>query len=231
MGHRAALARIGEFAIDAVFPKRCCGCRRRGRWVCDVCLAQVALYAPPWCPRCGIPISRTPCACAKLPAVIDRFRAAGPYEGWIGSAVVAMKYHGEWARATHLGETLAGPLATAPGNAIVVATPLHPARLRRRGYNQVELVVREAARLTGHRVEPLLARVRDTPHQVGLDGEARRRNVRGAFAVRDPGQVVGQTVVVVDDVVTTGSTAGACAAALRRAGAVSVWAVALAMEA
>ncbi|HEU0113683.1 MAG TPA: phosphoribosyltransferase family protein [Thermomicrobiales bacterium] len=165
-----------------------------------------------------------------MPRSIDRFRAAGPYDGWIGAAVVAMKYHGERARAAHLGATLAAPLAQAPRDAIVVPTPLHPARLRRRGFNQVELIAREAAKHTGHRVEPLLVRVRDTPHQVGLDGAARRRNVRDAFAVREPAKVAGRTVVVVDDVVTTGATVGACADALRRAGASAVWAVSLALE-
>ncbi|HEU5434758.1 MAG TPA: phosphoribosyltransferase family protein [Thermomicrobiales bacterium] len=224
------MRQIGEFAIDAIYPKRCCGCRRRGRWVCDACREQVALYAPPWCTRCGIPASRGACACRTLPASIDRFRAAGPYDGWIGLAVVAMKYHGEWARAEHLGETLAAPLAFAPLDALVVAMPLHPARLRRRGYNQVDLIAQAAARQTGHRIDPLLRRVRDTPHQVGLDGDARRRNVRDAFAVRDPAKVAGRTVVVVDDVVTTGATVGACANALRRAGAASIWVVSLALE-
>ena len=227
---RATMRRIGEFAIDALFPKRCCACRRRGCWVCETCRGQVSLYAPPWCPRCGIPTARGVCACRTLPASIDRFRAAGPYDGWLAAAVVAMKYHGEWARAEHLGETLATPLAHVPRDAIVVATPLHPARLRSRGYNQVELIARAAARHTGHRLEPLLTRVRDTPHQVGLDGEARRRNVRGAFAARGPAEIAGQIVVVVDDVVTTGATVGACAEALRRAGAASVWVVSLALE-
>jgi ComF family protein len=165
-----------------------------------------------------------------LPKSIDGFRAAGPYQGWIGASVVAMKYYGEWARAAHLGATLASPLADAPGDAVVVATPLHPRRHTSRGYNQVELIAREATRMTGHRMEPLLSRVRDTPHQVGLGAGERQRNVRDAFSVIDRSRVVGRTVVVVDDVVTTGATVDACAAALRRAGASSVWAVSLAFE-
>jgi predicted amidophosphoribosyltransferase len=72
--------------------------------------------------------------------------------------------------------------------------------------------------------------VRDTPHQVGLGAADRLRNVRDAFAVIDPAKVIGRTVVVVDDVVTTGATVGACVEPLRRAGARSVWAVSLAFE-
>jgi ComF family protein len=102
---------------------------------------------------------------------------------------------------------------------VLVPVPLHPRRLRARGFNQSELLARELARRAGR---PLvcgaLVRRADTPPQTGLPAARRRANLRDAFAVRRRGAVAGRTVVLVDDVLTTGSTARACARALRQAG-------------
>jgi ComF family protein len=99
----------------------------------------------------------------------------------------------------------------------VVPVPLHPARLRERRFNQSEFIAQRVARRLGAPCRPgLLRRERDTPTQVGLTANQRRLNVRGAFKVT--GEVKGKTVLIVDDLMTTGSTLLACAATLRRAG-------------
>jgi len=107
--------------------------------------------------------------------------------------------------------------------AVMVPVPLHPARKRERGYNQAELLAGELARRSGLEVvADALVRRRDTRSQTGLSAAGRRQNVRGAFVVRRRGRVAGRVVVLVDDVVTTGATAMACARALSEAGAVEV---------
>ncbi len=114
----------------------------------------------------------------------------------------------------------AGARAPAPAPDLVVPVPLHPRRLRERGFNPATLLARALARERRVRLDPVaLRRVRDTPSQTRLDRRARRRNVRGAFVARAR---VPPRVWLVDDVVTTGSTLGEAARALRRAGARSV---------
>ena len=119
-------------------------------------------------------------------------------------------------------------------NAVLVPVPLHPSRQRERGFNQAELLarglagsLREAGK--GPRLETrCLRRTRPTPPQTGLSLAARRENVRGVFAVDHPEVVRDLEAVLVDDVMTTGATLSACAAALKRAGATRVWALTLA---
>jgi ComF family protein len=113
---------------------------------------------------------------------------------------------------------------------VVVPIPLHRERLRWRGFNQAVPLARAIAAARGRPVDPFaLTRQRPTPPQVGLLGAGdRRRNVRGAFAVRDRERVRGRTVLLVDDVMTTGATAHECAHVLRRAGARAVDVVVLA---
>jgi ComF family protein len=106
------------------------------------------------------------------------------------------------------------------GSHVIVPVPLHPRRLRERGFNQAGLIARELGRRVGRPCgEKALVRRLDTVPQAGLSAAARRRNVADAFVVRRKGQVAGQVVTLVDDVLTTGATAYACARALRAAGA------------
>jgi len=151
--------------------------------------------------------------------------------GALREAIYALKYRGLRAAAPQLGRLLAQHLAghPIPGD-VLVPVPLHPHRLRHRGYNQAALLTKEVARLTGLPMrEYLLARRRDTPPQVGTaTREQRRTNVLDSFAVT--GDTQGLAVVLVDDVTTTGSTFSAAAAALKAAGVASVWGLALAKE-
>ena len=128
-----------------------------------------------------------------------------------------------------MGRLLHTYLERAPRAAdLIVPVPLHPSRVRERGYNQSELLARELSRLTGIPSEPdLLRRTRDTAPQVTMEGyEQRRRNIAGAFeCVSDPS---GRSVLLVDDVATTGSTMSACAAPLKAKGATTVWGLSLA---
>jgi ComF family protein len=147
--------------------------------------------------------------------------------------VQALKYEGALANARVLGTRLA-TLAASPINnhwvpaAVVIPMPLHPCRHVERGFNQSHEIARVVSRLLDLELAGrALQRIRATAPQVGLDRVARAGNLRGAFSA-DPRQVAGKHVVLVDDVVTTGSTVGEAASALRAAGAaaVEVWAAA-----
>jgi ComF family protein len=173
------------------------------------------------CRRCGAEMehARRDCGCRSRLRALSRLRSAVAYEGPIELAVQRFKYAG-WRR-------LAGPLALLLAERLMVeglagswavAVPLHPDRLRQRGFNQAELLARELrARLALDQAAGELVRVRATPPQVGLDRLWRLENVRGAFAWRGP-DLRGRPLLLVDDVATTGATLEACAAALRAGG-------------
>ena len=157
-------------------------------------------------------------------------RSVGPFDGWLRGAVVQFKYHGEWSRAAHLGEPLATAVAHLHEIDVLVPVPLHSARLRQRGFNQSLLLARHAGILLGIDVVEALVRTRRTDAQVNLGSEQRLANVAGAFAVQPNTEVAGLSMVLIDDVITTGSTLSACAEALLRAGASSVKAASIARE-
>jgi ComF family protein len=221
---------VAEFGIDLMYPKRCAGCGRRGKWVCAHCEAALALFTEPWCQRCGIPPGYGRCRCETLPDALDLVRSVGAYTGWLRGAVIQLKYHGEWGRAQPLGRDLAHRIASVPAVDALVPVPLHPARLRQRGFNQSLLLARHAGRLLDVNVADVLIRTRQTSAQVSLGAEARAMNVAGAFALRPRHEVAGQSFVLVDDVITTGSTLAACAETLLVAGARAVAAATVARE-
>jgi ComF family protein len=137
-------------------------------------------------------------------------------------AVQRLKYRGRRVLADALGALLASRYPFAP-DALLVPVPLHVARLRERGFNQALLLARALARCRGLSVAAqALARRRTTRAQPGLAAAERRANVQGAFTVPRPQVVSGRSVVLIDDVLTSGATADACATALLAAGAVRV---------
>jgi ComF family protein len=214
--------------VDSAFPTRCAGCGCRGNWVCSDCDDAFPEYQPPWCHRCGTPDEAADCLCSALAAEIHQFRAYGPHEGWLRHAVHALKYGEETDRARQLGRLLTPLIESLDPWDWVVPVPLHSGRQRERGFNQAELLTHFAVDDKTKIVPALVRRIRATPHQVGLNAHARRLNLQGAFAVLDPNLTVGRRIVLVDDVMTTGSTLEQCALALLDAGALSVSAVALA---
>jgi ComF family protein len=217
--------------LELLLPPRCGGCRRVGSWLCDGCRRKIRRLEEPMCRRCGVelPSARNECGCrSRLPA-LTRLRSAVAYEGPVEHAVRRFKYEG-WRRlAAPLSELLAERLVVEGVAARwVVAVPLHPNRMRQRGFNQAQLLCRELRRrLALDEPSGVLIRTRPTPPQVGRDRLRRLENVRGAFEWNGAA-LSGESILVLDDVATTGATLDACAAALRAAGSGPVTGVSVA---
>jgi len=202
--------------------------------LCSACSQTLPRLLPPLCPRCGLPQPNgLLCAdCRQTKTALDGIRAPFRYEGLVRQAVLHLKYHNLSAAARPLAGLMADYLSAnpLPGD-VLVPVPLHPKRLRERGYNQAELLAKELGRRTGLPVAAgCLVRTRYVSAQVRTSTvEERRRNVAGAFACRD-GKLAGKAVILVDDVSTSGATFGAGARALKEAGAAAVWGLSLARE-
>jgi len=230
-----------SLALDSlftiVFAPSCAACGElldaptRGP-VCPRCWSSILPLTPPLCDACGdplpawrvisVPLARCP-RCRRSARHIDRARAVGEYDGALRSIVHALKYDGRRSVARPLAllmrERAADLLVEAE---LVVAVPLHRSRLAARGFNQAA----DLARHLGLPVVRALRRSRATATQTGLPAAQRHRNVRDAFiATRHASAVLGRSVLLVDDVSTTGATLEACARTLKQAGARRVLAV------
>lgn len=234
LGLVSAAERLGKAALDLVFPPRCVGCGGGGAFLCEACIASLPRADGPRCSRCWRPTrALDPCArCQAEPPAFDGLRAAFVHEGAAREVVHALKYRGTTALASPMGSLLADAVRR-HGLAVdvVVPVPLSGLRRRTRGFNQAESLARALGRELQLPVRPRAAlRRRHTPPQArSADAEERRRNVAGAF-VSGRQNIAGGSVLLVDDVTTTGATLGACAAALKEGGAGSVWALAFAAE-
>jgi len=225
--------------LSLLYPPRCLLCRTLGEasGLCRDCAAQIAPVPSPWCRRCGQSIgdAETCFHChLRLPAFACA-RAMGQYDGVLRALIHRFKYRDRPQLAEPLGILLAD-FARIQSSSLhdlcfdaLLPVPMHPVRQRLRGYNQSDRLARVVARELGLPLETqMLTRPRATRPQVGLTGDARRINLRAAFAVPHPELVSGKTLLIVDDVTTTGSTLDACAATLQAAGATAVYALALA---
>lgn len=228
------LTKIRGMALDLLFPRWCVGCGREGDFICPACLKSLPRIMPPLCPRCGLPQSGDALclSCLGWPAEIDGIRAPFRFDGVIRQAIHELKYRNLRALAGLLARLLNDYLLGHPLPAqVLVPVPLHPKRLRERGYNQSYLLAKELGKLARLPVvDNCLVRERHSLPQARTSNVGERRgNVADAFACRHR-RLEGKQVLLIDDVSTSGATLDACARALKRAGTASVWGLTLARE-
>jgi ComF family protein len=226
MAHMAGLGRIASAALDLALPAACSGCGREGDPLCRSC--RPALDARLSLPG-GVPIGLP----ADLPAPLLQLEWCAPFAGPVRAALHDLKYAGERRLAEPLGAAIARRWRrVGVGAEVVVPVPVHADRARQRGYDQAALIAALAARDLGLPLALALERGRSTIAQFELGRDRRAANVAGAFRARAAGgpAIHGRWVLLVDDVVTTGSTLAACGVALEAAGARAVSAITVARE-
>lgn len=223
-------------ALGVLYPPTCVGCgaaTAEPHALCAACWAGMRLIERPYCERLGTPFALdlgagpllSPRAIAEPPAFF-RARAVAVYEGTARELVHRLKYRDR----LDLARAMARMMASSGGELIggadrLVPVPLHPFRLWRRRFNQSALLAQHVARLGGRPADMrALVRVKATRPQVGLTRAQRAENLRGAFRVPDAARprLQGRTILLIDDVSTSGATGNACARALLRAGAARV---------
>ena len=224
---RYSLYRLGWQGIDLLFPPRCGGCDKAGlRW-CDECKTSLVKIEDVSCDVCGLPQTQTGVCqkCFEKPPAYKQLRSWVSFDGAIRKSLHSMKYR----RNIGMGEELAAEMIPFVKQLewhvdLAVPVPLGMQRYRERGYNQATLFARPLALAMGWKFsQKALKRVKETKSQVHLSAIERAKNVEDAF-VADHRGVDGRSVLVLDDVSTTGATLNSCADALIRGGAKAVYA-------
>jgi len=227
--------KFAENILDILFPPCCAGCQRSGHILCLSCIMQISPLPAPVCRHCSTPLTAggTCKQCQYHPLKLSRVRVVGAYQGPLQSCIHALKYDGNTRLAEPLGQLLAEGYINYDMHAdVVIPVPLHRERQQQRGYNHAHLLAQVcSARIGVPLRNDVLIRHRATPAQVGLNPNERRENVAGAFlctAAFATRALHGRTVLLIDDVYTTGATLEACATPLFAAGAAAVCGLVLA---
>ncbi len=243
-GFGATWASLLRRALHGLLPVKCDGCGTALTddpvpFFCRTCWAAIRPLSGPACPACGLPFASDVAltyspehrclSCRQDPPVFTKAWACYAYEPPLQQAIHLFKYRGKVVLAKALGTLLRQAWPHLPGIDLLLPVPLHPSRLRDREYNQSLLLADELNRdLRLPLVYDNLVRLRATPPQTELSRSERLANLRRCFSVLRPGEIDGKRVLLIDDVMTTGTTVNECAKALRKAGAAEVFVVTLA---
>jgi len=221
---------------ELCFPPRCLGCdvslaASTAPMFCPACTDKIELIKEPFCTICGKAFPKAAggshrcAACLKRAPYYNKARAIAHYKEPLVTAIHDFKYRGRAVALSSFASLRRSlPHLDTLGEAdIIVPVPLHIKRLRERGFNQAVLLAKTffPAEKEKLRVD-LLIRHKQTLPQTGLDGAARRKNLKNAFRITDPDEVAGKNVLLIDDVYTTGTTVNECARMMRRASAADV---------
>jgi competence protein ComFC len=227
--------------VELLYPSNCVGCgfaQDAGVFLCDECLASFSRIRPPFCHCCSRPFEGLITGQFSCPNCEDRSWAfdcvVSIYQakGVLRDLIHRFKYGGQYYLRRLLSKILLEAMRDERIAAIhidgLVPVPLHPARRRERGFNQAEALAKSVSKQTAIPVLDCIERRSYTRTQTQFDRSERMRNLRNAFALRKSSVVLGKNLVLLDDVLTTGSTLHECALALRKAGAESVRAITVA---
>ena len=246
---RPSITERFDWLVDWLYPPRCRACAqtfhgRDAEYFCAGCWDKIRLVGHPMCSICGRPFpdgSGDDHACGVCLARPPHFVRAWSWacypreeaeEHPLRQAVQKFKYGRKVSLGKPLGRLMArgcGKFLSECDADVIIPVPLHPKRLRWRGFNQALLLARQMSKAYGIAADPFtLQRIKETPPQTQLNEEERRRNVRGAFALAAGRPLDGKKVLLVDDVYTSGATVNECSRALKRSGVAQVFVVTLA---
>lgn len=235
---------IKNFLLDLIFPKFCVDCAKEGDWLCQGCQKEILPVKTQVCPDCGI-ISQNGKFCHdhQKPHGLSGIIVAAYYEeGPTKELIHNFKYNHILELKEILGDLLVKALkdniGAIQGETIITAVPLHFLRRSQRGYNQSELLAEVVVeKINENRPKAgqpwvenfnILKKIRRTKPQVKFSGKKRRKNLQNSFKFNKNFNVLGRTIILVDDVTTTGTTLNECAQVLRAAGARRVWGLVIA---
>ena len=224
--------RLIENILNITLPYRCLKCGKileQEGYLCDKCASEISFITSPYCQRCGQPLNDKVKFCAGCAGGKHRFyrlaRSAMIYDDSDKNLILGFKFFDHTENANLLAAMLkvAGKDIFDAGVDLLIPVPLHYTRLIKRRYNQSALLATKLGEMSKISVDYFsLIRHRKTRPQVEFSGKARISNVKNAFSVKNPQQIKGKRIVLIDDVMTTGSTLKECSSALKKAGAKSV---------
>lgn len=232
---------IRNFFIEALFPSACYLCSANGSYLCESCFDKIGTLPHPICPHCSIALSggQLPPTC-RNELLLDRLYTIADYKNeTINKLIKDMKYRYAYKLADSLGDVAHFWLRSRNytkdfpiSNMVVLAVPSHIRKQRARGFNPAERI---AARLAGNlsitHKNNILIKAKATPSQVEVKDRAlRAENIKGSFTIQKNLAIKGKTILLIDDVVTTGSTLRECAKVLGQSGAHEVWGLAIAKD-
>lgn len=222
--------------VDLLYPYRCLKCGKvldSAGYLCDHCVDEINFITPPYCAKCGTPLHVDNASnlkyCATCSGKTKKFyrlaRSAVVYDNSDKNLIIAFKFFDKTENANLLAAMLkvAGKDIFDAGADLIIPVPLHKSRLLKRRYNQSAILSDKLSKMVNIPVDCFaLVRHRKTRPQVEFSGKERINNVKNAFSVKYPDRIINRRIILIDDVMTTGSTLKECAMALRHAGAKSV---------
>ena len=218
--------------LDLLFPKRCVSCGKFGAYICKDCFSKIEFIQKPVCPVC----QRQAVGGKTHPGCQGRLRLDGlvvatRYSGSVKKAIAKVKYKWAYDIAKILIDLIVVNLwkFDLASDLILVPVPLHVRRKKWRGFNQAEILAKSLSLKFNQPYGEYLARIIETASQVGLKKDERKKNVKGAFRLRTGADVSGKNILLVDDVYTSGATMQEACRVLKKAGAKTVWAMAVAL--
>ena len=232
-----------KIILSALFPQFCLNCDKEGALLCPDCLALIEITDFIFCPFCGKPnrvFQKGVCPDHRSFRLDGLYFAASYQDKLVKKMITQFKYK-PYLKAlaptlafliiTHFIKTKNTMVFKNGENSAIIPVPLHKAKKRKRGYNQSELIAEiVAAYFQTPFSNDVLLKIKKTAPQVGLSSQERAKNLNGVFAIKNPAQIAGKKIFLVDDVFTTGATMEEAAKILNAAGARSVWGITVARE-
>lgn len=228
------LQKVKENILDLFFPPKCITCGKTGTFLCSDCLDEIIFTTSQVCPRCN-KISGKGKFCARCRGYVDLSGvvAAGYFKDpYLKELIHVYKYDGVFGLSGVLSDFMVKILKEEEIKFDAITfVPCTKKRESTRGYNQAEILAKDLARKTGKPTGQLLRKTKGTKTQVGLKRKDREKNLKNAFKLLgDSKQIKGKRILLVDDVITTGTTLNECAKVLRSAGAKEIWGAVIARE-